>query len=141
MFWYLIILIGVAWLVQSIFGFLQIRHFNRHYAALRSLGRVAIGKRTGLFRAGTVVMFSIDKQDRIIKAKRMQGVTVLSRVKDMTGFAGKKLPTMQASDYDHVNKLTKIAIKDAVKSFNILSRGGELEVKKGLVERLFSRKK
>lgn len=141
MFWYLIILIGVAWLVQSIFGFLQIRHFNRNYAALRSLGRVAIGKRTGTFRAGTVVMFCIDKQDRIIKAKRMQGVTVLSRVKDMAGFAGKKLSKIQASDYDHVNKLTKIAIQDAVESYNILSRGGEVEVKKGLVERLFSKNK
>ncbi|API93002.1 hypothetical protein J32TS6_14650 [Virgibacillus pantothenticus] len=141
MFWYLIILIGVAWLAQSIFGFLQIRHFNRNYAELRALGRVAIGKRTGLFRAGTVVMFCIDKQDRILMAKRMQGVTVMSRVKDLTGFTGKKLLQMKESDYKHVNKLTKIAIQDAINSYDILSKGGELQVKKGWLERLFSKKK
>ncbi|WP_139345048.1 transcriptional regulator GutM [Virgibacillus pantothenticus] len=141
MFWYLIILIGLAWLTQSIFGFLQIRHFNRNYAELRALGRVAIGKRTGLFRAGTVVMFCIDKQDRVIKAKKMQGVTVLSRVKDMSGFSGKKLLKMKESDYNHVNKLTKIAIQDAINSYNILSKGGELQVKKSWLERLFTRNK
>lgn len=47
---YLIVLIGVAWLIQSILGFVQIKHFNQKYAEMKALGRVAIGKRTGKFR-------------------------------------------------------------------------------------------
>ncbi|WP_083465582.1 transcriptional regulator GutM [Thalassobacillus sp. C254] len=30
---YIIILIGGAWLLQSLLGFLQIKHFNKHFLA------------------------------------------------------------------------------------------------------------
>lgn len=140
MFWYLIILIGVAWLLQSVFGFLQIRHFNKKYAELRSLGRVAIGKRTGLFRAGTVVMFAIDKQNNILKATRMQGVTVFSRVRYMQGFDGKNLLKITENDYRHVNNLTRLAIRDALNSYDIISKGGELKVKNGWIDYLLPKK-
>lgn len=140
MIWSMIILIGAAWLTQSVFGFLQIKHFNRKYAELRSLGRVAIGKRTGLLRAGTVVMFAIDKQNNILKAAKMQGVTVFSRVRKMKGFDGKNLLTLSEDDYKHVNKLTKTAIDDALNSYEIISNGGELKVKKGWIDYLIPRK-
>ncbi|MBF0706046.1 transcriptional regulator GutM [Alkalihalobacillus hwajinpoensis] len=140
MFWSLIMLIGAAWLTQSLFGFLQIKHFNRKYAELRSLGRVAIGKRTGLLRAGTVVMFAIDKQNNILKAAKMQGVTVFSRVKKMKEFDGKNLLTLSEDDYKHVNKLTRTAIEDALNSYEIISKGGELKVKKGWIDYLIPRK-
>ncbi|MFK3958846.1 transcriptional regulator GutM [Guptibacillus hwajinpoensis] len=140
MIWSMIILIGAAWLTQSVFGFLQIKHFNRKYAELRSLGRVAIGKRTGLLRAGTVVMFAIDKQNNILKAAKMQGVTVFSRVRKMKGFDGKNLLTLSEDDYKHVNKLTRTAIEDALNSYEIISNGGELKVKKGWIDYLIPRK-
>lgn len=138
-FLYLIILIGFAWLAQSILGFLQIRHFNKKYTELRCLGRVTIGKRTGMFRAGTVVMFVIDKRNNILKAAKMQGVTVFSRVKYMSGFDGKNLLKITESDYKHVNKLTKLAIQDALNNYHIISKGGELKVKKGWVDYLFQK--
>jgi glucitol operon activator protein len=140
MFWSLIVLIGAAWLTQSVFGFLQIKHFNRKYAELRSLGRVAIGKRTGLLRAGTVVMFAIDKQNNILKAAKMQGITVFSRVRKMKGFDGKNLLTLSEDDYKQVNKLTRTAIEDALNSYEIISNGGELKVKKGWIDYLIPRK-
>ena len=140
MIWSLIAIIGVAWLIQSIFGFLQIKHFNKKYAELRTLGRVAIGKRTGLFRAGTVVMFAIDKQDKILKAAKMQGVTVFSRVRDMEEFDGKHLLKISEDDYKSVDKLTRAAIKDALNSYKIISKGGELKVKKGWIDYLIPKK-
>lgn len=136
----LIILIGIAWLVQSIFGFLQIKHFNRKYSELRSLGRVAIGKRKGLFRAGTVVMFAINKQNKILKAAKMQGVTVFSRVRELKGFEGKNLLAISEDEYKGVNKLTKLAVEDALKSYDIISHGGELIVKKGWIDYLIPKK-
>jgi glucitol operon activator protein len=138
---YLIILIGAAWLVQSIFGFLQIKHFNKRYAEMRSLGRVAIGKKTGAFRAGTVVMFAIDKRNKIIKAAKMQGVTVLSRVRDLDGFEGKYLLKISEEDFKGIDKLTKLAIADALRSYDIISKGGELRVKKGWIDYLIPKKK
>lgn len=138
---YLIILIGAAWLVQSIFGFLQIKHFNKRYAEMRSLGRVAIGKKTGAFRAGTVVMFAIDKRNKIIKASKMQGVTVFSRVRDLKGFEGKYLLKISEEDFKGIDKLTKLAIADALRSYDIISNGGELRVKKGWIDYLIPKKK
>jgi glucitol operon activator protein len=138
---YLIILIGAAWLVQSIFGFIQIKHFNNKYAEMRSLGRVAIGKKTGAFRAGTVVMFAIDKRNKIIKAAKMQGVTVFSRVRDLKGFEGKYLLKISEEDFKGIDKLTKLAIADALRSYDIISKGGELRVKKGWIDYLIPKKK
>jgi glucitol operon activator protein len=138
---YLIILIGAAWLVQSIFGFIQIKHFNKKYAEMRSLGRVAIGKKTGAFRAGTVVMFAIDKRNKIIKAAKMQGVTVFSRVRELKCFEGKYLLKISEEDFKGIDKLTKLAIADALRSYDIISKGGELRVKKGWIDYLIPKKK
>ncbi|WP_078577711.1 transcriptional regulator GutM [Salipaludibacillus agaradhaerens] len=140
MIWHLIVMMGLAWLIQSVFGFMQIKHFNRKYAELRSLGRVAIGKRTGMFRAGTVVMFAIDKQNTILRAAKMQGVTVFSRVKDLKGFEGKNLLKISEKDYKKVNKLTQFAIEDALKSYEVISKGGELKVKKGWIDYVMPKK-
>lgn len=139
MLWYVIILIGFSWLLQSIFGFLQIKHFNKKYAELRKLGRVAIGKRTGLIKSGTVVMFAIDPKNNILKATKMQGVTVLSRVRNLKGFEGKNLLHLSEEDFNKVNKLTRLAIEDALNSYHIISKGGELKVKKGWIDLLLSK--
>ncbi|PKF90456.1 transcriptional regulator [Bacillus sp. BA3] len=140
MLWYVIILIGFSWLLQSIFGFLQIKHFNKKYAELRKLGRVAIGKKTGLIKSGTVVMFAIDRKNNILKASKMQGVTVLSRVGNLKGFEGKNLLHLGEEDFNKVNKLTRLAIEDALNSYHIISKGGELKVKKGWIDLLLSKK-
>ncbi|MFS0892190.1 transcriptional regulator GutM [Peribacillus frigoritolerans] len=140
MLWYVIILIGFSWLLQSILGFLQIKHFNKEYAELRKLGRVAIGKKTGFFKSGTVVMFAIDRKNNILKAAKMQGVTVLSRVRNLKGFEGKNFLHLCEEDFNKVNKLTKLAIEDALNSYHIISKGGELKVKKGWIDLLLSKK-
>ena len=137
----LIVMIGLAWLVQSVLGFLQIKHFNRKYAELRRLGRVAIGKRTGKFRAGTVVMFAIDKNNKVLKAAKMQGVTVFSRVRDLKGFEGIYFPKMKEKEYQHHDQLTRLAIMDALSSYDIIAKVGELQVKKGWIDYIFPKKK
>lgn len=141
MIWFLMILMGLAWLVQSILGFFQIRNFNRQYSKLRSLGRVAIGKRKGMFSAGTVVMLAINKKAEIIDAKIMQGVTVFSRIKPLKGLEDKHLLKLSKTDLGKFDKLTASAIQDAVASYEVISKGGELQVKKGWIERLISRVK
>lgn len=108
---------------------------------MRSMGRVAIGKRTGMLRAGTVVMFCIDKRNKILKAAKMQGVTVFSRVRDLKGFEGKYLLKISEEDFNGVDKLTKLAIADALRSYDIISQGGELKVKKGWIDYLIPKRK
>lgn len=138
---YLIIAVGAAWLVQSVLGFYQIKHFNQKYGEMRAKGRVAIGKKTGLFKAGTVVMFAIDRANNILQASKMQGVTIFSRVRDLKGFEGKNLLKLSEADLSKVDKLTRLAIEDALNSYHIIAKGGELRVKRGLIERLIPMKK
>jgi glucitol operon activator protein len=102
---------------------------------------VAIGKKTGLFKAGTVVMFAIDRANNILQASKMQGVTIFSRVRDLKGFEGKNLLKLSEEDLSKVDKLTRLAIEDALNSYHIIAKGGELRVKRGLIERLIPIKK
>ena len=52
----LIILFCIAFALQYLLTFLQMRSFMGSYRSLRQRGRVAIGKARGAFRAGAIVM-------------------------------------------------------------------------------------
>ncbi|KAA6450902.1 transcriptional regulator GutM [Bacillus swezeyi] len=138
MIFYFIIAIGLAWLFQSIFGFWQIRHFNQTFAEYRKLGRVAVGRRTGLFRAGTVVLFVIDKRNKILRASKMQGVTVFSRIRPLKGFEGKYLLKIGPDDLSPHDRLTRLAIEDALRTFDIITKGGDIPPKKSLLQKIMS---
>lgn len=136
MFIYIILLIGSAWLLQSFLGFFQIKNFNKHFSQLRRKGRVAIGRKKGFFRAGTVILIAINKSNQILEAKKMQGVTVFSRVKPLRGLDGKNLLKLTMQDLHIYDKLTVAAIQDAAANVKIISKGGEVPIQKSLFERL-----
>ncbi len=140
MIWPFFVLLGASWLLQSLFGYLQIRHFNKKYQELRKLGRVAIGKKTALLRAGTVVMFAIDQKANIIKASKMQGTTVFSKVKELKGYEGKHLLILRELPLENEHSLTRQAIRDAVTSYDVISNGGELHVKKSWIDKILPKK-
>ena len=104
-----------AFLFQTLLGFFQIKHFNNVYQELRSKGRVAIGRRSGKIKAGTIVFFAIDDDAKILDARLMQGVTVLSKFKRKDQYIGQDIHFI---DHYHPlvqkeNKLTQIAMEDA----------------------------
>ena len=105
----------VAYILQIIFGLKQLKHFNTTYSELRKKGRVAIGRRSGKIKAGTIVMFAVDRKGMILDAKRMQGVTVVARFKSMPSYIGQDIHYLDT--YNPVvrkeNKLLQIAIEDA----------------------------
>lgn len=105
------ILLGSAWLLQAILGLIQVRNFSKELVKLRKEGRVVIGKAKGGFYAGTVLVLVLGEKDRIINAKKMQGVTVFSRMKE----------------YSLFNNMTLNELKEKRESFK-LNRG----VKKAL---------
>jgi glucitol operon activator protein len=132
----IIILIAGAFIVQAGLGFLQIKHFSKAYTELRRIGKVAIGKRPGKVRAGTIVMFAISNSGKILKAKKMQGVTVLAKVRDLNGFEGKNIKTLNDNDMMHCNKLLKLAILDAVHNYKTIMSGEEIPEKSSLFKRM-----
>ncbi|MGT2624608.1 transcriptional regulator GutM [Streptococcus thoraltensis] len=130
----LTIIIATAYILQLFLGFKQIKHFNRVYAELRKKGRVAIGRRSGKFKSGTIVMFAIDSDGKISVAKKIQGVTIGARFKDMPQYINHDLHYL-----DHYNplvrqenKLTQIAIEDARDVFLTIEAGTYQEVPKNV---------
>ena len=122
----------VAYILQIIFGLKQLKHFNTTYSELRKKGRVAIGRRSGKIKAGTFVMFAVDRKGMILDAKRMQGVTVVARFKSMPSYIGQDIHYLDT--YNPVvrkeNKLLQIAIEDARELFLRIEAGNYKDVPK-----------
>lgn len=109
----------VAYILQIIFGLKQLKHFNTTYSELRKKGRVAIGRRAGKIKAGTIVMFAVDKSGKVLDARRMQGVTVAARFKTMSDYIGHDIHYFDTYNplIRKENKLLQIAIEDAREVF------------------------
>ena len=109
-------IIGIcAYGLQFYLGLRQINHFNAVYKSLRQQGRVVIGRKVGRLRAGTIVLFLIDSEDRILACRLMQGVSVIAKFKDIPAYVGqdmhfidRKHPLVQKE-----NKLTQLAMENA----------------------------
>ncbi|MGT2933518.1 transcriptional regulator GutM [Streptococcus catagoni] len=108
-----------AYIFQIFLGMKQLKHFNTIYAQLREKGRVAIGRRSGKIKSGTIVMFALDKTGHVLDARRMQGVTVAARFKEMPQFVGQDIHYFDSYNplVRKENKLVQIAIEDARELF------------------------
>lgn len=115
----------LAYLLQSFLGFQQIKHFTKEYQSLKALGRVAIGRRAGKFKSGTIVMFALDKEGNILAGRKIQGTTILAKFKPMKGFHGLHIESL-TQDLEVVkkeNKLTQLTILDAVNIYQQVKAG------------------
>lgn len=104
-----------AYILQAIMGMKQIKNFNSVYQELRSQGKVAIGRRSGKLRAGTLTMFAIDKEAKIVSAKKMQGVTVFAKFHDIPEYIGQDIHYIDKYNplVQKENKLTQQAMENA----------------------------
>lgn len=104
-----------AFIFQTILGYFQIKHFNTIYQELRRKGKVAIGRRSGKIRAGTIIFFAVDSNAKILDARLMQGVTIWSKFKMKEQYIGQDIHFI---DHCHPlvqkeNKLTQLAMENA----------------------------
>jgi DNA-binding transcriptional regulator of glucitol operon len=118
-----------AYIVQALLGILQIKHFNRVYRELRNQGKVAIGRRPGKFRAGTLALFAIEEDGKIIDMRLMQGVTVLSKFKQKAEYIGHDLHYIDSYHplVQKENKLTQEAMENAREVYLKVSTGNYKE--------------
>ncbi|CZR96136.1 MULTISPECIES: transcriptional regulator GutM [unclassified Clostridioides] len=114
---FIIVSLIAVYLLNIFLGYLQLKDFNKNYIELKRKGRVAIGRKKGRISSGTIVLILIDEDGAIVETRKMQGVTVLARVKVFEGLVGKDLGDITKSDLAEYNKLLKKAILDAVKQY------------------------
>lgn len=104
-----------SYLLQIFLGLKQIKDFNSVFVELRRKGKVAIGRRSGKIQSGTVVMFAVDDNAKIVDARMMQGVTVLAKFKELPQYIGQDLHYIDKYNplVRQENKLTQIAMENA----------------------------
>lgn len=135
-FWLVACLLGGGYLLQCLFGLMQMKDFSKTFRPLRKMGRVAIGRTNGGLRAGAIVMFAIDENGVILAGKRMMGVTVLAKFKDFTGFEGRNIGELTQTDVEKLPKPLCKAILDAVMNYNIIMSGGEIPPRLSLFQKI-----
>jgi DNA-binding transcriptional regulator of glucitol operon len=102
------------YIVQSIFSMIQIKSFNKEFQALRRKGKVVVGKKSGHFAAGSILLFLVSDDGLILEAIKMQGISVLARFKKFDKFNGLELLSLNPSHplVKKQMKLTRKAIEN-----------------------------
>ena len=130
------LILGVAvmlsFALQYFLGFKQIQHFNNEYTKVRKEGRVAIGRRAGKIQSGTIILFALDKQDRVRYGRKIQGTTIFANFKDFNAFNGREIGKITLNDEEMKKemKITRKAVLDAVNSYNTIKSGKIIPEKK-----------
>ncbi len=112
------LLLGAVFLLQSFFGFLQVKNFVKVFRKMCKNGKVLIGKNPKKLRAGTLLLLNIDKQGNISHAQIMKGVSIFARFKQLKSLEGNCLPLL-ASSYEELNNydsLTQECILNAYRN-------------------------
>ncbi len=123
----LIIIIGIAFLLQGFLSFMQMRHLSNAFIEMRKRGRVAFGRKSGGFHAGAVVMFRLDDDGIICEGRKLEGLTSFARVKPLTGFEGRYIGSLTAEDGPKNHKNLCKAIEDAALTYRKYTNGEVIE--------------
>jgi DNA-binding transcriptional regulator of glucitol operon len=124
MFWLLVCTFVVVYLIQMVLGLRQAKHFAENFSELRRRGRVAIGKRKGLFTAGALVMFLLNEDGIIVEGRRMTGVTVMARFRPLVGFNGEDLASITLAGDRRYSAGVRSAVENARENYLIITSGG-----------------
>lgn len=126
------IVVMLAYVLQTLLGLQQLKDFNSVYSELRRQGKVAIGRRAGKIKAGTIVMFALTDDGEVLDARKLQGVTVLSRFKSLPAYIGQDIHYLDRYHplVRQENRLLQIAIEDARELFLRIQAGNYQDVPK-----------
>lgn len=108
----LIIVAIIAWGLQILLGFFQVRAFNRHLQQVAEHGAVKIGRTQSRWKARTVVLFALNDENIIQDARVMKGLSVFSRPKKLEKLIGLQAP-LNSAVTDSLDKSLQEAINIA----------------------------
>lgn len=116
MLWFVLLAVGV-WIIQGLFGFWQLKHFNQRFTLLRKEGRVVVGKSKGRVTAGVVLMFCLDQDCNIIRGEKMEGISIFARLKPFDFFNQLNLLQLDESRCNGLGKSVSKAVMNAIENY------------------------
>lgn len=90
--WSMIYVAILAWGLQIVFGYFQVRSFNKVLKELSQKGNVRIGRTKSRWKPRTVVIIVASDDDKIVDFAYMKGMSIFSRPKKMSSLVGQHLP-------------------------------------------------
>ena len=105
----LIICAVIAWGLQIVTGFLQMRAFNRMLQKMSLKGVVKIGKTSSRWKPRTLVVLAHDANNVIVDATVMKGLTIFARPKALSAVVNARIPLS-----DGVLSTLDTSVKEAI---------------------------
>ncbi len=84
----IIVALALAWALQYVLAFWQMRRFYGRIAELRRMGTVSIGVSGSYWRRRQYAVLVVDKNQRIVHVEQLSGWTVLAGLKPVQGLDG-----------------------------------------------------
>lgn len=114
----IIIGLAVAWTLQYILAFWQMRRYYRRLAELRKKGLVSIGMSGSAWRRRQYAVLVVNKLDheKIVCVEQLSGWTVMATLKPVPGFEGRPVNDLLDDNVAlPVSPKLLLALRDAVK--------------------------
>ena len=118
--------IGIAFVIQFVLSSFQMKNFANEFAKLRRKGKVVVGRKSGGFHAGAIVMFLVDDHGLILEGKKLEGTTFLARTKDFPGFEGIYVRDLTREMVPKSHKNLGKAVEDAAVTYRAYMAGEEI---------------
>jgi glucitol operon activator protein len=119
-----LLVLGLAWIVQSIGVWLQVRHYQRTFSVVRrrwSDGRLGTGAAPGRIGKGVIVLLVISPAGIVRQLHAMEGRSVFAKFQDRAEFAGLSLDDLKARlDSGHIQGGLAQAITKAIEQIEKL---------------------
>ncbi|HHX24649.1 MAG: transcriptional regulator GutM [Tepidanaerobacteraceae bacterium] len=106
----IISILAVAWILQGVLTYFQIKNFQAKLAEFRKYSRLGVGTVKGRFSKGTIVILGVDDKDTIVDAQIMSGITVFARLRPFCKLKSKKIR--------EISKITKGMNINTIRAIN-----------------------
>jgi glucitol operon activator protein len=126
---YAILLLAVAWILQIVGTYFQMRHYREVLGRITregGEGYVGVGNAKATFGKGVVLILVADENDVVRRALRMRGMTVFARFNDVPDLVGMSLEELRAEGReDPYDKSTMLAARRAVEQIDRIKQEKE----------------
>ena len=126
---YAILLPAVAWILQIVGTYFQMRHYREVLGRITregGEGYVGVGNAKATFGKGVVLILVADENDVVRRALRMRGMSVFARFNDVPDLVGMSLEELRAEGREEpYDKSTMLAARRAVEQIDRIKQEKE----------------
>ena len=126
---YVILILAVAWVLQIVGTYFQMRHYREVLGAITREGGegfVGVGNAKATFGKGVILILVADENDLVKRALRMRGMTIFARFKEAPDLVGMRLDELRVGDREGpYDKSTMLAARRAVEQIDRIKQEKE----------------